>query len=71
MSRHALSHVHHECEGIKIYPTGNVTLPIFITPYTCIKSTEKLLLLIMTVIDYAKKKKVSSDKIKKWPGKQK
>ena len=50
-----------KCEDIKIYPTGNGTLQIFIIPYTHIKSTAKLLLLIMTVIDYEK----MSDKIKK------
>jgi len=43
-----------KCEDIKIYPTGNGTLQIFIIPYTYIKSTAKLLLLIMTVIDYEK-----------------
>ena len=68
MSRHALPHVHHQCGHIKIYPTGKGTLPSFIIPYTYIKSTAKLLLLIIAVIDFAKE--VLSDKIKKWTGKQ-
>jgi hypothetical protein len=45
-----------KCEDIKIYPTGNGTLQNFIIPYTYIKSTAKLLLLIMAVIDYEEKK---------------
>jgi hypothetical protein len=57
-----------KCEDIKIHPTGNSTLQIFIIPYTYIKSTAKLLQLIMTVIDYGKR--VCRIRFKKWPGKQ-